>query len=539
MTSSLLAYSSSLLFDPAWLQPLRWPLTAAYVIVLFLVALYGLHRYWLVYLFYRHRGNMPHARRRFEKLPRVTVQLPMFNEATVAQRVIDAACALTYPRELLQIQVLDDSTDESAQIARQRVEYWRQQGVDIQYLHRVDRHGYKAGALENAMSTATGEFIAIFDADFVPPPGFLKRTIHYFSNPRIGMVQTRWDHLNRCDSLLTRSQAIFLDGHFVIEHTARNRADRWINFNGTGGVWRREAIQSAGGWHHDTLTEDVDLSYRAQLAGWNFIFLPRVGCPAELPPEINAFKSQQHRWTKGSIQTAMKLLPRLFRSNAPLRVKIEAFFHLTGPMVYLYVTLMVLLLYPAFYVNMQPVDQHSFLGLIWGLSIFALGTASASVFYMASQRVRHRSMRATLLQLPFLMSIGVGIALNNARGVIEALLGHDSPFVRTPKYTTFKPSSANSASGGASGGASGAGAGAGVRRVIPTPSIKVWMSLLELGMGFYTLECARLSLNMERTIVSLPFLILFASGYFYVGISSLWSQFMGWRASRVLVAQPL
>ena len=231
----------------------------------------------------------------------------------------------------------------------------RRQRVDVlglsardghQYIHRTDRHGYQGrqASREPPCRPATGEFIAIFDADFVPAPGFLKRTIQYFTDPGIGMVQARWDHINRCDSLLTRSQAIFLDGHFVIEHTARNRSDRWINFNGTAGVWRRQAILSAGGWHHDTLTEDVDLSYRAQLAGWRFIFLPRVGCPAELPPEINAFKSQQHRWTKGSIQTAKKLLPTLLRSNAPLRVKVEAFFHLTGPMVYLYVTLMVLLL---------------------------------------------------------------------------------------------------------------------------------------------------------------------------------------------------
>lgn len=537
MTTALLA-QLPFLGESAWLnQPaVRWTLTGAYVAVLMLVALYGLHRYWLVMLFYRNRGKVPRPQHRFDSLPPITVQLPMFNEASVARRVIDAACALEYPRELLQIQVLDDSTDESAAIARECVEEWARKGMDIQYIHRTDRRGYKAGALENAMPQARGRFIAIFDADFVPPTNFLKRSIHHFTDPAVGMVQARWDHINRNESLLTRSQAIFLDGHFVIEHTARNRSDCWINFNGTAGVWRREAIESAGGWHHDTLTEDVDLSYRAQLKGWRFVFLPRLGCPAELPPEINAFKSQQHRWTKGSIQTAKKLLPTLLRSAAPLHVKVEAFFHLTGPMVYLFVTLMVLLLYPAFYVNMQPVDQNSFLGILWGLSIFALGTTSAGVFYVASQRAQHRSVLMTLLQMPMLMSIGVGVALNNSRGCIEALLGHDSPFVRTPKYNALAPRKSDPASDAASS----AGAPAARRPlIIPTPSIKLWMSLLELGMGAYTLECARLSLHVDRTVISLPFLLLFAAGYLYVGFSSLWSQFKSWRFSRELpIPQP-
>lgn len=300
-------------FDPAmW----RWPLTIAYLALLGMIALYGLHRYWLVYLYNRHRGHLPRPARRYELLPRVTVQLPMFNEGAVAERIIDAACQLEYPADRIQIQVVDDSTDGSAALVQRRVEHWANRGIDIQYLHRTDRTGYKAGALADATPYARGDLIAIFDADFVPPPGFLKRTVHYFTDPKIGMVQTRWAHLNRDSSLLTRGQAIFLDGHFVIEHTARNRSGVWMNFNGTAGIWRKQAILSAGGWEHDTLTEDVDLSYRAQLAGWHFVFLPRVTCPAELPPEINAFKSQQHRWTKGSIQTALKLLPRLIRSKA-------------------------------------------------------------------------------------------------------------------------------------------------------------------------------------------------------------------------------
>lgn len=506
---------------------IRWPLTALYLLVLLLVSIYGLHRYWLVWLYYRNRQRMPRPLGRFQALPRVTVQLPMFNESQVAERIIDAACSLDYPPDLLHIQVLDDSTDGCAQIAQSRVEHWKQHGIDIEYIHRQVRRGYKAGALAEAFPRAKGQFIAIFDADFIPPPHFLKSTIHYFTDPKVGMVQARWSHLNREDSLLTRSQAIFLDGHFLIEHTARNRSDRWFNFNGTAGVWKRQAIESAGGWQHDTLTEDVDLSYRAQLAGWSFVFLPRLKCPAELPPEINAFKAQQHRWTKGSIQTAKKLLPTLLRSDIPRRVKVEAFFHLTSPMVYLYLSLMVLLFYPAFFVNIQLVDGDSASGFILEMTLFALGTASAGVFYTVSQREQRRSLPATIAHLPALMSIGIGIALNNARGCIEALLGHPSEFTRTPKYRSGDRGTP---------GVSGTAASGWV--VLPTPSIKLWMSLLEIGMGLYCLECSRLSLSSRRAFISFPFLLLFASGYLYVGLSSMLSLWLVWRNGSSLPRQP-
>lgn len=495
----------------------RWPLTALYLGVLLLISIYGLHRYWLVWLYYRHERRVPRPAGRFDSPPAITVQLPLYNEAAVAARVIDAACRLEYPRDRLQVQVLDDSTDGSTAIARSRVEHWAARGVDIQWLRRPDRTGYKAGALADALPQAKGRFIAVFDADFVPEPDFLNRTVHYFTDPRVGMVQARWDHLNRDDSLLTRCQAVFLDGHFVVEHTARNRSGRWINFNGTAGVWRREAIEAAGGWQHDTLTEDVDLSYRAQLAGWEFVYLPGVRCPAELPPEVNAFKAQQHRWTKGSIQVARKLLPTIWRSDAPLRVKVESFFHLTGPMVYLYVTLMALLFYPAFYVNTQPFEPGSAASIVLGMSLFALGTASAGVFYVVSQRRLGRGMSGTLLRIPALMSIGVGIALNNARGCIEALAGHQSEFVRTPKYSADPREAGGRASRPRRG-------------VIPTPSIKSWMIGLELGMGLYCLECIRLAMRSDHAIISVPFLLLFAGGYLYVGINSLVSRRLAARA---------
>lgn len=509
----------TLLSELIWLDHpyIRWPLTSVYLFVLLMISIYGLHRYFLVILYYRNRHKASTATTHFDTLPSVTIQLPMYNEMHVAQRIIDAACKLKYPRQRLQIQVLDDSTDISAQIAEQRVIYWQQKGLNIQYLHRKNRTGYKAGALATGMKKATGQYIAIFDADFVPQRDFLMETIHYFSDPKIGMVQTCWDHLNRNDSLLTSSQAIFLDGHFIIEHAARNWSHRWINFNGTAGIWRRTAIDDAGGWEHDTLTEDVDLSYRSQLAGWQFLFLPQVKCPAELPPEINAFKAQQHRWTKGSIQVAKKLFGRLLRADIPTKVKIEAFFHLTSPMVYLYVTIMAILFFPALYVNMHPFEDGTFPALIFGMTLFALGTASASVFYIVSQRAQNRSVLATIVQIPVLMSIGIGIAVNNARGVIEALLGHESAFIRTPKYNTDHTHNRGNIK----------------TQVIATPSIKAWMCYLEISMGLYTSACAVMANNTRGSIVSIPFLTLFAAGYFYVGLSGLWSQ---WLASKTDIA---
>ena len=295
---------------------------AAYIVVLSLVCIYGAHRYFLVGLYYRFRKAGRSCASRFTDLPWVTVQLPMFNERYVAQRIIEQACRIDYPADRLEIQVLDDSTDDTQTIARKTVERMRAAGHNVVYVHRDNRTGYKAGALEAGLKTARGEFVAIFDADFLPPERILQDTIHYFTDPAIGMVQTRWAHLNRDVSVLTQAQAVLLDGHFMIEHTARNRSGRYMSFNGTGGVWRKAALTDAGGWQHDTLTEDLDLSYRAQLRGWRFVFLPDLTSPAELPPEMTAFKAQQHRWTKGGAQTCLKLLPRVLRSPAEWWIKL-------------------------------------------------------------------------------------------------------------------------------------------------------------------------------------------------------------------------
>jgi len=486
------------------LEPFRWPLTISYLATLGLVCIYGLHRYWITMLFYRTRRHIPRPPARFDQLPRVTIQLPMFNERHVARRVIEAACAVEYPGDKLQIQVLDDSTDESAAIARRCCEQMREQGHDVEYLHRTDRVGYKAGALEAGLASATGEFIAVFDADFVPPRNFLKRSIHHFTDAKVGMVQACWEHLNRDASALTASQAVFLDGHFLIEHTARNRAGRWMNFNGTAGIWRRKTIAEAGGWQHDTLTEDVDLSYRAQLAGWRFVYLPKLKCPAELPPEINAFKSQQHRWTKGSIQTARKLLWRIFRSPAPLGTKVEAFFHLTSPMVYVFMVMMVLLVFPALFVNVQPFERGDATGWLFCATIFMMATASAGTFYIASQRQRRRSVWKAIGEIPLLLAVGIGITLNNSRAVIEAIIGHKSGFIRTPKYN---------ATGRDGQWRTGAA-------LVRLPAKRIY-ALLEVSVALYLTACFFMAALSEFTAISMPFIALFAAGFWYVGLTSL------------------
>jgi cellulose synthase/poly-beta-1,6-N-acetylglucosamine synthase-like glycosyltransferase len=491
-------------------------LLCVYIAILLAVAVYGFHRYVLVYLYLKHRDDIYQPKRDFGTLPRMTLQVPMFNEAMVAERVIRASCLIDYPLDRLEIQVLDDSTDHSADITRQACEEWAAKGYPIKYIHRDNRAGYKAGALAAGLTQASGEFIAIFDADFVPPRDFLKNVVNYFTDDRIGMVQVRWDHLNRDASLLTKGQAIFLDGHFVIEHTARNRSGRFMHFNGTAGVWRRATITDAGGWQHDTLTEDLDLSYRAQLKGWQFVYLPQFCAPAELPPEMIGFKAQAHRWTKGNFQTAIKLLPKVLRSKQlPLRVKTEAFFHLTNTLVYPLMVLLTLLIYPIFYMYSQPLHfeaplkVHTWGHIIFSVSLFILATCSASTFFIFGQRELFGKQAGwkTVLYLPFLMGLGVGMGLNNAKAVFEAIWGavrrRPSEFVRTPKY-------------GVTGNAR--------KRYAKQRTFnvkKLILPLLEIGMGTYMLVCVWISIMWGFGQSSIPFLLIFAGGYLYVGLVSL------------------
>jgi cellulose synthase/poly-beta-1,6-N-acetylglucosamine synthase-like glycosyltransferase len=403
--------------------------------ILGLLSVYGVYRYRLVYLFLRYRNHRPQPKSKFapNRLPRVTVQLPLFNEMYVAERLIDAVVKLDYPIELLEIQVLDDSTDDTQQIASAAVNKYFNEGLDIVYCHRNDRVGFKAGALEAGLKRSSGEFVLIFDADFVPRPDCIRRMIDYFTDDRIGMVQMRWSHINADYSLLTKVQAIMLDGHFVIEQVARNRCGGFFNFNGTAGMWRREAIEWSGGWQHDTLAEDTDLSYRAQLMGWHFVYLADDDVPAELPVEINAFKSQQRRWAKGVVQVGIKLFKRMWHDpRLSTRVKLEQFFRLTGNLAAPLVIVLALINLPILIVRYNQGLFHLF---ALDVPILTFSTLSVVVYYVVTQRYLHPdTWKQSLKYMPFVMSMGIALTFSNARAVIEALLGVKSPFVRTPKY---------------------------------------------------------------------------------------------------------
>jgi cellulose synthase/poly-beta-1,6-N-acetylglucosamine synthase-like glycosyltransferase len=483
------------------MTPLETFTLAAYFFVLVILAVYGWHRYYLVYLYMKNKDQQPVPDATFEQLPPVTVQLPIYNEMYVADRLIDAVCQLDYPRDLLEIQVLDDSTDETTTIAERAVRRHALRGVKITYMHRTDRRGYKAGALEAGLKVASGEYVAIFDADFLPSPDFLRRTIHFFTNPQIAMVQARWGHINEDYSLLTKIQAILLDGHFVLEHGGRNRAGLFFNFNGTAGIWRRTAIADAGGWQHDTLTEDLDLSYRAQLRGWRFVFLHDLVSPAEVPVEMNAFKSQQHRWAKGSIQTCRKVLPAVLRSKLPLGVKAEAFFHLTANFNYLLMCVLSVLMAPAMVIryNMGWYEM-----LLIDVPLFFAATASVANFYMVCQRELHKDWSTRLKYLPFLMSIGIGLTVNNTRAVIEALFRKETEFARTPKYRIEAQADE--------------WIGKKYRQsVVAQPMVELALGLYFTATVFYALA--------NGIYGTVPFLMLFQIGFLYTGLLSVVQQF--------------
>jgi cellulose synthase/poly-beta-1,6-N-acetylglucosamine synthase-like glycosyltransferase len=473
-----------------------------YFFVLSILAIYGWHRYYLVYLYMKNKDKAPAQPPPLTTLPRVTVQLPIFNEMYVVDRLIGAVCELDYPKELLEIQVLDDSIDETKDIAELAVRRYAARGFDITCLHRVDRTGFKAGALDAGLRVASGEYIAIFDADFVPPADFLKQTLpHFATDPAIGMVQARWGHINQDYSLLTKIQAILLDAHFVLEHGGRNRAGCFFNFNGTAGIWRREVIGDAGGWQHDTLTEDLDLSYRAQLKGWRFVFLPDLVAPAEVPVEMNSFKSQQHRWAKGSIQTCMKLLPQILRSNQPFGVKAEAFFHLSANFNYLLMSVLSILMFPSMYVRYSTGWTEM---MLIDIPLFAAATLSFCNFYMVSQRELYPDWKTRLKYLPILMSIGIGLCVNNTRAVIEAIFGKQSEFARTPKYGIERDSDE--------------WVGKKYHQSVGVqPMIEVGLGLYFTATVFYALA--------NGIYATLPFLMLFQIGFLYTGLLSILQQF--------------
>ena len=469
-----------------------------YFTVLIILSVYGIHRYHLTWVYLKHRKNAPKPPSGFDKLPRVTIQLPIYNERYVVERLLETVTRIDYPRDLLEIQLLDDSTDETTIVASRLVSEYEQAGYPVSYIHRDNRLGFKAGALEAGLARATGEFIAIFDADFAPYPDVIRRMLPYFTDPKVGVVQGRWTWLNRDYSALTEVEAIVLDGHFVIEHGGRNFSGRFFNFNGTAGMWRRTAIEDAGGWQHDTLTEDTDLSYRAQLKGWRFVYDPSIECPSELPVEVNAFKSQQARWAKGLIQTARKILPSVWRSDESLKIKLEATFHLTANCAYPLMVLFSLILLPAMIVRFY---QGWFQMLYLDLPLFIASTCSVSSFYMVAQRQLYpKTWKKAIKYMPFLMATGIGLSVMNAKVVLEALFGMKSEFVRTPKYrvegkeATWERKKYSRKSG--------------------------WIPYVELALAGYFLFTTAYSFVVEDYLTT-PFLLLFFGGYLYMGSLSL------------------
>ncbi len=500
------------------LDAFDWTILIAYFAILAVLAVYGGYRVKQVVDFWRYRKFVPKPKANFAEadLPVITVQLPLFNEMYVVSRLVKAITEIDYPREKLQIQVLDDSTDETVKIAAATVEEYAAQGFDIQYVHRTDRTGFKAGALENGIQHARGELLAIFDADFVPKPDCLRKLVHFFTDPLVGCAQMRWSHINANYNLLTKLQTIMLDGHFVVEQTTRNRTGGFFNFNGTAGIWRRSAIAMSGGWQHDTLTEDTDLSFRAQLMGWRFIYLLDEDAPAEIPVEINAFKAQQRRWAKGVMQVGIKLYPRIWRSRLPLRVRLEMFFRLTGNISYPLMIVASFLQFPLLLVRYNQPFYHL---MVLDLPLLFFSSISVFLFYGTAVWYLDEKRTPRLLHLPLVMALGIGLAFSNARAVLEALLGIKSEFVRTPKYRveeatdeTWKRKKYKRKRG-----------------LLP---------LLELSFSVYFLLAILYATRM-RMWGTIPFLFLFFFGFGYMGVMSILQAAGSWRvASRLKPVAP-
>ncbi|WP_373499185.1 glycosyltransferase [Desulfococcus sp.] len=470
--------------------------------------LYGLNCYVMIFLFNRGRTGAADARRRIldaagdielrEDLPVVTTQIAVYNEVNVAERAIRAACRMRYPRDRHEIQVLDDSTDETCAIVDRTADLLRAEGHDVRVLRRKERTGFKAGALAAGLDVAKGSLAAVFDADFVPSEEYLLRTVPFFlADDRLALVQARWGHLNRTRSLLTRAQSIGIDGHFMVEQAARNWNGLYMNFNGTAGIWRRTAIADGGGWAWDTLTEDMDLSYRVQFAGWRTLFLPDLVVPAEIPEDVDAFKGQQFRWAKGSIQTAVKLLPRLVRQPVSLFKKLQAFFHMTHYLVHPMMLLMAILALPV----LQVLNMN-FGPLIFGAVACALllSMTAPSALYLVSQRAAYRDWPRRVLFMPFLVVLGVGIAISNTRAVVEALAGRESPFIRTPKR--------------------------GDREIKRYRTSLPGLAFAEILMGGYCMLSLQVYLDAGKYLIG-PFLAVYAMGFLFIGILTI-VQRLGW-----------
>src|SRR5579863_858845 len=500
------------------LDSFDWSLLIPYFAILLVLSCYGCHRYEMIRRYLRQKKQpAAQAPAKWETLPRVTVQLPLYNERYVVERLIEEVSKMDYPAELLQIQVLDDSTDDTHPFTQALVREYQAAGVPIEYHHRSNRNGFKAGALQEGMQTATGELIAIFDADFIPPRDFLRRTIDYFTDPKVGVVQTRWTYTNRHYSLLTEVEAMLLDGHFVIEHGARHGSGLFFNFNGTAGILRASMIEDAGGWQHDTLTEDSDLSYRAQLKGWRFVYAPDIECPSELPVETYGFQVQQSRWAKGLTQVAIKLLPQIMRAKIPMRVKLEAFFHLTPnisyPLMLIVSGLMLPVMIVRFYMGwfqMLTIDMPLIIASFWSISAFYL---------VAQQQLYPKSWMRSLLLLPALMAAGIALTVINTKAVMEAIFGIKSAFARTPKYAL------------------------GDRKVkIEHARYRRrsgWLPYAELGVGSYFVYMVAFAIQTWN-FAAVPFLLLFVAGYYWAGFSTLYQEWQGrlqWQREQALALE--
>ncbi len=468
-----------------------------YFISLTILFIFGCHGFIMLY-YHKKYSNVTNAQNeQFVPEAKVTVQLPLYNELYVVERLINAVCEIDYPKDLMEIQVLDDSTDETVNISKNIVDLKKKEGFDIVHIRRGTREGFKAGALKEGMRVAKGEFIAIFDADFIPHKDFLKKTLSFFSDDKVGMVQTRWEHINGDYSILTKAQALALDGHFVIEQSVRNKAGFFINFNGTGGVWKKSCIEDAGNWEADTLTEDLDLSYRAQLNGWRFVFLKDFTSPAELPSEINALKHQQFRWTKGAIETAKKILPLVWKAKIPLRVKLQATFHLTNNMVFPFILLAAILNVPLIFIkNSGPHDAYFAV-----MSLFVLAFISSFLFYLYSQKDIRTDWRKKIVLFPLFMAGSMGFAVNNSRAVFEGLLNRKSEFVRTPKYQVVNEKDS----------------WIGKRYTSKKLDLSV---IVELIMAIYCLVGVVSSIYFVE-IAALPFQVLFFLGFAFVSLTSI------------------
>ena len=482
-----------------------WSLLIPYFGVLAILSIYGLHRYEVIRTYFKYRKNATkEPKSRFAELPRVTIQLPIYNERYVVERLIDEVTKIEYPKELLQIQVLDDSTDDTHAFAEALCQRYRMLGFPIEYHHRTDRRGFKAGALAEGLKTATGEFVAVFDADFIPPADFLAKTIHHFADPGVGVVQTRWSYLNRDYSFLTEVEAMLLDGHFILEHGARSTAGYFFNFNGTAGVLRRKMIDDAGGWQADTLTEDSDLSYRAQLKGWRFVYVAGLECPSELPVEMHGFQVQQSRWAKGLTQVAKKILPQVWRAELPWRVKAEAFLHLTPNISYPLMVVMSVLMLPVmivrFYMGifqMVFIDLPLIIASFWSISAF---------YIIAYRELFPKHWKRSVFLLPMLMAVGVALTIINTRAVIEALSGIRSAFVRTPKYAIE---------------------GAPVSLEHKKYRRKSgWLPYIEIAAGSYFLYMIFFAIDTYNWF-AIPFLALFVGGYYWAGFGTLYQEYQG------------